>query len=47
MDKFWRANAQHSDSSQQYCIIIIKAAKRLNCFPHKKVIIKWQVRGIH
>ena len=38
INKFWRANAQHRDYSQQYCIINYKTAYRLdpNCFHHKK-----------
>ena len=42
VDESWRANAQHSDCSQQYCIINSKAAKRLhlNCsHPKKEMVI--------
>lgn len=34
----WRPNAQHSDDSQQHCVIKFKVAKGLdlNCSYHKK-----------
>ena len=41
INKLWRANVQHSDYRQQYCIINFKVSKRadLNCSHHKKEII--------
>ena len=42
-------NAQHSDYSQEYCIINFKVAKSLdlNSSQHKKeMIIMWHDRGL-
>ena len=38
MSKFWASNVQHGDYSQQYCIMYLKVAKRvdLKCSHHKK-----------
>ena len=40
VDKSCRANTQHSDYSQQYCIINFRVSNRLdlNCSHHQKVI---------
>ena len=48
VDKFWRSNTQRSEYSQQYCIINVKFAKRLdlNCSQYRKeIIIMWPDRG--
>ena len=47
-NKSYRSNAQYSEYRQQYCVIIIKFAKRLdlNYSNHwKQMIIIWHDRG--
>lgn len=44
--KFWGCDMQHSDYSQQYCIILVSIAKRgLKCPHHRKEMLLMQCDG--
>ena len=42
MDKFWRSHVQCDDYSQQYYIVYLKAAEKVDlkcsCHTHKKMV---------
>lgn len=48
MNKFWKSNAHCSDYGQQYCILYLKTAERLDfkCSNYKNEITMCYNRGV-